>query len=262
MEDEKLEKYEQNPYSDLYWNLPEQKQGVFNVIGGHGGSFRAPLKVAERLTADYPLKTVNLVLPEVLRGKVPDLPNFVFLPATGAGSFAEGEGILRVMEGADYNLLVGDLSKNSITVRAVAGACESSEKPLLITRDAVDLIAENGSDEVLMRENVTIMGSLAQFQKLLRAIYYPKMLTLSQSLVQVVEILHKLTISYPAEVVTFYNGLILAAKDGEVGAVPLEKTGYSVLTLWGGELAGRIGVMQMFNPGKPYEATVTGLFRG
>ena len=31
---EYFEKIEQNPYSDIYWNIPEQKQGIVNIIGG------------------------------------------------------------------------------------------------------------------------------------------------------------------------------------------------------------------------------------
>ena len=66
-----FEKIENNPYEDLYWNIPEQKQSAVNVIGGNGQSFRTEVKVAEYLAGNYPVETVNTVLPETLKNKLP-----------------------------------------------------------------------------------------------------------------------------------------------------------------------------------------------
>ena len=123
---------------------------------------------------------------------------------------------MRFLENNRFSYVFVDLSKNQVTGRAVASACESSDRPLLITRDSVDLVAENGPERLLMNEQLIIMGSLAQLQKMLRAVYYPKMLLLSQSLVQVTEVLHKFTLSYPAKIVTLHNGQILVAVNGTV----------------------------------------------
>ena len=62
-----FEKIENNPYEDLYWNIPEKKQGAVNVIGGNGQSFRTEVKVAECLAEKYPIETVNLILPDALK---------------------------------------------------------------------------------------------------------------------------------------------------------------------------------------------------
>lgn len=254
-----FEKIDTAPTDDLLWNLPEQKQGVINIIGGNVQNFRTPTRVAEYLAAKYPIKTVNLVLPDSLKAKVPTLDNFVFLPSTEAGSLA-GEGLAETMAAVDYNLIIGDLSKNAITGKAVASACESSDRPMLITRDSVDLIAENGPDRLLMNDQLILMGSLAQLQKILRAVYYPKMLLLSQSLVQVAEVLHKFTLSYPAKIVTLHSGQILVAENGIVKAVPLEESGYSPIMIWNGELAAKIVAVNMFNPGRFIGSTATAIF--
>ena len=153
-----------------------------------------------------------------------------------------------------------DLSKNAVTGRIVASACENSALPLLITRDAVDIVAENGPEKLLMKENLVIMASVAQLMKLLRSVYYPKMLLMTQSLVQVVEVLHKFTLSYPAVIATLHNGQILVAKDGEVVAVPLEKSGHSALTFWMGEMAAKIAALNLYNPNNFVPATVTAVF--
>lgn len=255
-----LNKLEQNPYEDLKWNIPERKQGRMNVIGGNGQSFRTPVKIAEFLGAHYPIEVVNLVLPDALQGKLPPVPEVVYLKSTEAGSLADEEGLTGVMQVADYNLVVGDLSKNAVTGRIVASACENSALPLLITRDAVDIVAENGPEKLLMKENLVIMASVAQLMKLLRSVYYPKMLLMTQSLAQVVEVLHKFTLSYPAGFVTLHNGQILVAKDGEVVAVPLEKSGHSALTFWMGEMAAKIAVLNLYNPNNFVPATVAAVF--
>ncbi len=253
-----FEKIDTAPMDDLLWNLPEQKQGIVNIIGGNAQNFRASTRVGEYLANKYPIKTVNLVLPDALKGKLPPLENFVFLPSTEAGSLA-GEGLAEAMAAADYNLIIGDLSKNAITGKAVACACESSDRPMVITRDSVDLVAENVPERLLMNEQITIMGSLAQLQKLLRAVYYPKMLLLSQSLVQVAEVLHKFALSYPVKIVTMHSGQILVAVNGTVKAVPLEKSGYSPIMIWSGELAAKIVAVNMFSPDRFIDATITAI---
>ena len=254
-----FEKIDKAPGDDLLWNLPEQKQGVVNIIGGNVHNFRTPMRIAEYLAANYPVKTVNLILPDALKGKLPPLENFVFLPSTEAGSLT-GEGLADTIAAADYNLIIGDLSKNTITGKAVASACESSDKPLLITRDSVDLIAETGPEELLVNGQIVIMGSLAQLQKLLRAVYYPKMLLLSQSLMQVAEVLHKFTLSYQVGLVTLHSGQILIAKDGIVKAMPLANSGYSPIMLWSGELAAKIAILNLYNPNSFIDATVAAIF--
>lgn len=257
---EYFEKVEENMAKDLLWNIPERKQGVVNVIGGNSQNFRTPVKVAEYLTEKYPVETVNLILPDALKSKLPPMPNFKFLESTETGSFADDTELAANMNSGDYNLLIGDLSKNAITGKVIVSACASSEKPMLLTRDAVDLVADNNPGDVLLNEKLVIFGSLAQMQKLLRAVYYPKMLLLSQSLVQVAEVLHKFTLSYPVGIVTLHNGQILVAKDGMVKAVPMEKSGYSPIMLWGGELAAKIVALNLYNPGDFVRATMAAIF--
>lgn len=252
-----FEKIEKNPYKDLYWNVPDgQKKGEVAVVGGNAQNFRVPVKTAEYLLKEFPLKTVRVVLPEVLKSKLPPLPDVVFLKDVAGGSIADSEGLLRAFDAVDFSVVVGDLSKNSVTSAAVGKAVASGKKPILITRDAIDLIAGEKLDQILMREDLTLVGSLAQMQKILKSVYYPKVLTLSQSLVQVTEVFHKFTLSYPVQIVTLHEGQILIAFNGKVVAVPMVKTPYSVLTIWNGEMAARIACLNLYNPGKFVEATV------
>ena len=255
-----LHKFDQNPHQDLYWNTPERKQGVIGVVGGNAQSFRIPISIAETIINNYPIKTVNLILPDALKTILPPIDGLVFLPSTDSGSFASSESLAKAINATDFNLIVGDLSKNSITAKAVRSACQSSEKPLLITRDSIDLIVSEITEKTLMNENLIIFASIVQLQKLFRAVYYPKVLLLSQSLVQVAEVLHKFTLSYPVSIITLHNGQILIAKNGTVNVMPLEKSGYSPLTIWNGELAAKIMALNLYNPNNFLAATTAALF--
>ena len=86
------------------------------------------------------------------------------------------------------------------------------------------------------------------------------MLMMSQSLVQVADVLHKFTLSYPIAVITLHGGQILVAKDGKVVAMPVEKSGYSPIMFWGGESAAKIAAFNLYNPNNFIKATICALF--
>lgn len=250
-----LHKITENTFGDLLWNVPEQASGSINVIGGNAMNFRTPVKIAEFLTKSYPLKSVNLVLPDALSSKLPPLGNLIFLSSTESGSFKDADEITKTISAADVSILIGDLSKNSVTKKAIATACDLAEKPLYVTRDAVDLVAESATDALLMNENLVFFASVSQLQKLFRAVYYPKMILMSSSLIQVAEALHKFTLSYPVSIITFHNNQILIAKNGNINAVPLENTHLTPLNLWTGELVAIIAALNLYNPNNFLAAT-------
>ena len=258
---EYLEKIEKAPDEDLTWNIPEQKQGSVNIIGGSLQNFRTEIKTAESLNEKYPLENVRLILPEVLKNKLPPLPNFVFVPATDSGSIADSQMLQDSFNAADFNLVLGDLSRNNITGKAITSACEKTEKMTLITRDAVDLLADNNIERLLMNENLILFATVPQLQKILKAVYYPKMLLMSEPLMQVAEVLHEFTLSYPVAIVTLNNGQILIAENGVVKAIGIEKSGYSTITIWNGELAAKTVGMNLYNPNNFIGATVTAIFQ-
>lgn len=255
-----FEKIESKPDEDLSWNIPEQKRGSVNIIGGTKQNFRTEIKTAEFLSNEYPVQDVRLILPDALKNKLPPLPNFLFVPTTDSGSIDDSQILCDSFNTADFNLVLGDLSKNTITGKAVTSAALKTEKMTLITRDAVDVVAENEPEGLLMNENIILMASMPQLQKVFRAVYYPKMLLLSQPLMQVAEALHKFTLSFPIAIVTLNEGQILIASGGTVKAVTLKGTAYSALTIWSGELAAKIVAMNLYNPNNFIKATLYALF--
>ena len=253
-------KYETNLFSELAWNIPDQKQGSMLVLGGNNQNFRTVIKTAETISNKFPVKELKIALPKSLEKTLPPIENLVFLPATDSGSFANSEELKALFNLSDFNLLVGDLSKNTITARAITEACTSTEKPTLLTRDAVDLITTGNLEPLLMNDQLCYFAPLPSFQKLFRAVYYPKVILLTQPLMQIAEALHKFTLSYPASIITLHNGQILIAKNGNVSAVPIEKTAYTPLTLWMGEAASKIAAFNLYNPNQFENATVAALF--
>ncbi len=257
-----FEKLSSNPYEDLYWNLPETKQKTASVIGGNANNFQNVVRTAEFLSAHYPLSEVQVVLPDSLQKKLPPLGNFEFLPSTDTGSFA-GPGLERALTSTSANLLTGDFSKNSLSMDAVASALSSlpEDAPFtLLTRDAIDLVASRQPEPLLLNPNIAFLISSVQLQALLRAVYYPKVFTLSQPLLQAVEVLHKFTLSYPAGLIMLHSGQLLVAVDGKVRAISLEDSGFSPLTLWGGQFASRILALNLYNPGNFLGASVAAVF--
>ncbi len=246
---------EKKPYQDLEWNIPEQKTGQVNIIGGNSSSFAAVAKTADFISSTFPVKSLGILLPDALRGKIPPIPGVNFLSSTESGSFAKSSAMAEYVEAADFSIFIGDLSKNSATAIAISDAIKNSTKNVLLTRDTIDLVCPE-MPNIIERENLFVVGSMAQLQKLFRAVYYPKMLLLSQPLLPVVETLHKFTLSYPITILTFHQEQIIVASHGQVATMPIENTSYAPLSLWNGELAAKIALNNLYTPGKPLEATV------
>ena len=69
---------------------------------------------------------------------------------------------------------------------------------------------------------------------------------------QLIETLHKFTLSYQMSVTTFHNGLIITAQDGEVISQALTDTDYTPISLWGGQLLTRAVVARVWNSGSKF----------
>lgn len=272
-------------FADLAWNIPEQKTGRVNVIGGNSGGFHGAMRFAEFLARDFPVKNVDLLVPDALRDKIPPLANLDFAPSTESGSFASSTRLNQAFMATDLVVLAGDLSRNSATAAALAKAIQQatpgvagvaraklpgsddtaensstdSSAALFVMCDAVDLLAPEAAT-LLQFPRLILFASMMQLQKIFRAVYYPRMLMLSQPLTMAIETLHKFTLSYPVTILTFHDQQLIVAKDGNISTTPLEKSGYSMIELWGGRLAAKVAAYNLYNPAKPFEATTAAIF--
>jgi len=84
---------------------------------------------------------------------------------------------------------------------------------------------------------------------------YPRTLLFSMQLTNVVEALHKFTITYPATVVVFHQNQLLVATHGKVSSTPWENP----MLIWRGSVAAKAAVYAMQFPAQPFQAITTAL---
>ncbi|MDO5480988.1 MAG: hypothetical protein Q4F60_01415 [Candidatus Saccharibacteria bacterium] len=252
-------KQEKPLFNDYKWNIPEQKSGYVSILGGNSSSFSATIKIAEELLSSFPIKTAEIILPDALRNNLPPLENTTFLPSTTSGSFGKSPLITQTLEKSNFIFLTGELTKNSETTVALADSLKRIDLPILLARDSLDTLLPEMSS-LINHPQLFIFASLAQIQKLLRTLYYPKVLMLSMPLLSVIDTLHKFTLSYPTTLITFHSDEIIIANSGKIITTNISLTNYSPLSLWFGSLATKITALNLYNPKKPLEATAAALF--
>ena len=248
-------------FAEIDQERPEQRAqaGRLLVIGGQKGSFFAVAAAVEQ-AKKIGFGTVKVLLPDSLKAKVPADADVVFAPSEAAGGFGKAalEHVRAATEQADYVLVIGDLGKNSETAVLLQEFLKTDKKPVLLTRDAVDLVAV-GAVDWAQRENITLCATLPQLQKIFKALYYPKILTLSMPVHQLVETLHKFTITYPLTILTYHNAQVITATGGEVMTTELKDTQYTPISLWSGEWAVKTAALATWNAGQTLAAATTAL---
>lgn len=242
---------------NLSWNFPEQKQGVISVIGGNREAFSTEVKITNYLLQHFPMvKEVKNHFPDCLKKKLPPFENIFFYPSTETGSFTPSGELTSSIDGSDLAIISGDLSKNSLTAIAITKLLQSSDTfPFILTRDAVDLI-KSEAFSFIERDGIFLVASLAQLQKLFRALFFTRPLLLSSPIFPVIETLHKFTLSYPVSILTFHAGKIICAYQGDVVTINIESTDFTPISLWSGDLVARLAAFALYNPNRRLESMV------
>lgn len=245
-------------FPDIEWNKPQQRtrSGCLGIIGGNKLSF---VSVAEAyMTAQRSaVGEVRVLLPDALRRLIPAvISDTIFASSTPAGSLAKQAlaDMKALAEWANGVLFIGDASKNSETAIVYEDFIRSYEGPLTITRDVIDLL-KNTSQALVERPETLLVVSFAQLQKLFRAVYYPKILTFSMQLTQLVETLHKFTITYPITITVLHQDTLLIANSGRVITNPWS----NAMAIWRGQTATQAAVYWLWNPSKPLESVAASL---
>lgn len=245
-------------FPDFEWNKPEQRSqaGRLGVIGGNKLGF-AGVGEAYSLALGAGVGQVRALLPDALRRAVPaTITDVLFAPTTPSGSLGrEALGEMKVLgEWAGGILLIGDAGRNSETAILYEDFVRSYHGQLTITRDAFDLLI-NTLDLVAERPNTLAVVSFAQLQKLFSKVYYPKILTFAMQLQQLVEALHKFTITYPITIMAFHQNNLVIASGGDVTTTPWENP----MAIWRGSVATQAAAYWLWAPKKPLEAASASL---
>lgn len=242
-------------FPDIVWNKPEQRSqaGRLAVLGGSKLGF-VGVRDAYEIANTLGVGQIRAILPESLKRQVPSsVTDAVFLPSNPSGGFSREA--LPEFEAAcawaDLCLLIGDAGRNSETAMAFERLAVSDTQ-LVVTRDAVDLLMTS-MGSLVDREKTTLVVSFAQLQKMFSSVYYPKILSFSMQLLQLVETLHKFTITYPCTVVTYHHEQLIVAHDGYV----ISQEFLEPMVIWRGITAARAASYLLWNPTKPLEAIAT-----
>lgn len=246
---------QQKLFPELEWEKPERRdqRGKLAVIGGTKLGF-ASVAGAYTEANEAGAGQVRAVVPDALKSVINDsMEDIIFTASNTSGAFSKDaeNDINAAAEWADMLLLIGDTGRNSETAVTFEQMLTKTDTPCVITRDAVDLL--KASPELLLgRENTALVVSFSQLQKLLRAVYFPRNIIFSMHLSQFVEVLHKVTLSYPALIATYHSEQLIISFEGRVATIPLANP----MPIWRGTTATQIAVNIMQHPGKPFEAAV------
>ena len=231
---------------------PEQRRlaGKVLVIGGNKGAFFAVAN-ALKIVNEMGVGGVRALLPSSLKNQIPSTPEVYFAEAETSGAFGKHalSEMLTQAEWADAVVMIGDIGKNAETSIVVAEFLKKCEKPVYLTRDAVDAATADVTNWSTQREVETgLFVTMPQLQKLLRTLYYPKVVTLSMPTNQLIETLHKFTVSYQLSLLAFHNNQLIAAQNGDVVTTELRDTNWTPVNLWDGSLMMRAAILRLWNP--------------
>lgn len=241
-------------FPDVEWNKPEQRSraGRLAIIGGNKLGF-AGVSAAYQAAQHAGVGQIRVILPDALKAAVPrHMLEVVFTATNQSGGFARDSAsdIKAALAWADHGLLIGDAGRNSETA-IIYEELLSLPTPLTISRDAADLLRPAAAS-LAVRAQTSLVLSFAQAQRLFKDLYYPKILTFSMQLTNLVEALHKFTITYPVLLVTYHQDQLIAAYDGQVISQAFDEP----MMIWRGITAARGAAYQIWSP-NPLAATVT-----
>lgn len=245
-------------FPDIEWSKPEQRAqaGKLGIVGGNKLGF-AGVAEAYSVATTAGVGQVRVLLPDVLKKTIPAvITDTMFGPTNPSGSLTKDASAELAALGAwaDGILLIGDAGRSSETAILYEQFLQDYKGSLTITRDAVDLV-KNNSQVLVDRPKTLLIVSFAQLQKLFQSVYYPKVLTFSMQLTNLVEALHKFTITYPVSIAVLHRETFIVAHGGDVVTTPWDNP----MMIWRGVTAAKAATYWLWSPAKPIEATSTAI---
>lgn len=245
-------------FPDIEWSKPERRDlaGRLGIIGGNKLGFAGVAEVYS-VSLEAGVGEARVLLPDVLKKTIPAaITDAVFAETTPSGSLAKSAlpEMVALGEWASGILLAGDAGRNSETAIAYEQFIDTYAGPLILTRDAVDLM-KNNPGRLVERPETLLVVSFAQLQKLFAGVYYPKVLTFSMQLTSLVEAAHKFTISYPVIIAVLHKDHLIVAHEGNVTSTPWENP----MAIWRGQVAAKAASYWLWNRQAPLEAVTASI---
>jgi len=245
-------------FPDIEWSKPENRThaGKLGIVGGNKLGF-AGVAEAYSVASAAGVGQVRVLLPDVLKKTIPaSITDALFAPTNPSGSLTKDAAADLATLGAwaDGILLIGDAGRSSETAILYEQFLHDYHGQLIVTRDAIDLV-KNSSQALVDRPKTLLIASFAQLQKLFQSVYYPKVLTFSMQLTNLVEALHKFTITYPVTIAVLHRDTFIVAHGGDVVTTPWDNP----MMIWRGNTAAKAAAYWLWSPSKPLEATSTAI---
>jgi ADP-dependent NAD(P)H-hydrate dehydratase / NAD(P)H-hydrate epimerase len=245
-------------YPDIEWSKPEQRShaGRLGIVGGNKLGFAGVAEAYGRaLTVGA--GEARVLLPDALKKSIPpSITEAIFTASNPSGSLSKDAApdLAALANWATGMLFIGDAGRNSETAILYENFLRTYSGHITLTRDAVDLV-KNSSQALVERPNTLLVISFAQLQKLFQSVYYPKILTFSMQLAQLVDALHKFTITYPVTIAVLHKDHIAVAHDGKVTTTEWG----NAMAIWRGSVGTTAACYALWHPAKPLEAVTASL---
>ena len=245
-------------FPDIEWSKPEQKSqaGKLGIIGGNKLGF-AGVAEAYSVALATGAGHIRVLLPDALKKTIPSaITDAVFAPTNQSGSLSNDAiaEMNAVGEWANSVLLIGDAGRSGETAVVYEQFIQKYTGQLVLTRDAIDLV-KNSAELLVERPNTVLVASFAQLQKIFQAVYYPKVLTFSMQLTNLIEAVHKFTITYPVTLVVLHKDTLIIASDGKVTS----QVWNNPMLIWRGTVAAKAAAYWLWTPNKPLEAITSSI---
>lgn len=245
-------------FPDIEWSKPEQlaQKGRLGIVGGNSLGFISPAE-SYSTAISTGIGAAKVLLPDVLKKNIPtSMTEVIFGASNPSGSLSRDSKneLDALADWATGILMIGDAGRNSETAILYEDFLKSYQGPIIITRDAIDLV-KNSSQELVERPNTLIVASFAQLQKIFQTVYYPKVLTFSMQLTNLVEALHKFTITYPITIAVLHKDTMVVSNGGMVTTTPFNNP----MQIWRGTTATKAAVYWSWNPKKPLESVTASI---
>lgn len=245
-------------FPNLAWSRPEQRSqaGRLGIIGGNSAGFQIVAK-----NYDHALRSgvgeVKILLPDSLKKSLPPTMTEVVFAKTNPSGGLSKEALPDLLAFTNWSqaiLMIGENGQNSETAILYENFITTYQGPLVVTRDAVDLLKDS-FESLLNRPQTVLVVSFAQLQKLFQKTYYPIILTFSMQLTSLVSALYKFTITYPVTIMVLHQDKLLVAHQGQVTSTPFKDH----LSIWQGYTTTKATVYWLWHLQQPLESLTTSL---
>ncbi len=248
-------------FEEIEWERPQtiRQAGELLIVGGSPHGF-ASIGNSYSFATAAGAGRISVALPSALKAAVTGMiENAVYLPSTISGSFSKkGLGELRAYANEAWlTLLAGDFGRNSETALLIEGLLVSFKGKLVVSKDAVDFAATSYPRQVLDNENLTLVCSLSQLQKILKTAGFSKNLTFNMSMEQIANFLHEVSQLVSSHIITVHHAHCFVASKGSLSITPL---GFEE-GLWQTKVAAYTSVYWMQHESKPFKALTTGVYQ-